>query len=376
MAHTPGQARRRRPMALEVPYRSIPDMFLKRVAASPNGQAFAVPTADDTGMTWLTWAQVGERATAIAAGLCSLGVGLEDRVAILSGTRLEWVLVDLGINCAGAATTTVYPTTEPEDAAYIVADSGSKVLVAENPKQAMKLAGTDTSVTHVVLIDGLADAAATPAQMTLAELETRGRAALGEDPGLIEKMVEGIAPDNVATLIYTSGTTGRPKGVQLLHYGWVWEGVAQQDLGLFEATDMQYLWLPLSHSFGKSLLCGILHVGVPTYVDGRVDKLVDMLAVVRPTLMCAAPRIFEKVYNRAVTAATGGGGAKARIFSWAVATGKERVALEQAGKPVGAGLRFRYGLAEKLVFSKIQERLGGRLRVIVSGSAPLSRQIA
>jgi long-chain acyl-CoA synthetase len=363
-------------MALEVPYRSIPDMFFRRVAATPNGQAFAVPTADDTGMTWMTWAQVGERATAIAAGLRELGVGLEDRVSILSGTRLEWVLVDLGINCAGAATTTVYPTTEPEDAAYIVADSGSKVLVAENPKQALKLSGTDTSVTHVVLIDGLADAGASPPQLTLAELEDRGRAALVQTPGLIEEVVKGIGPDNVATLIYTSGTTGRPKGVQLLHSGWTWEGVAQEDLGLFESSDLQYLWLPLSHSFGKSLLCGILHVGVPTYVDGRVDKLVDMLAVVKPTLMCAAPRIFEKVYNRTVTTALGGGGAKAKIFGWAVATGKQKVALEQAGKPVGALLKAKYALAEKLVFSKLQARLGGRLRVLVSGSAPLSHDIA
>jgi long-chain acyl-CoA synthetase len=363
-------------MALEVPYRSIPDMFLQRVTATPDGRAFAVPTADDTGMTWLTWRQVGDRAKAIAAGLHGLGVGLEDRVSILSGTRLEWVLADLGINLAGAATTTVYPTTEPEDAAYIVADSGSKVLVAENPKQALKLAGVDTSVTHVVLIDGLADAEAQPPQLTLAELEARGKAALEREPDLIVRLVDGIGPDNVATLIYTSGTTGRPKGVELLHGGWTWEGVAQESLGLFENTDLQYLWLPLSHSFGKSLLCGILHVGVPTYIDGRVDKLVDMLAVVQPTLMCAAPRIFEKVYNKTVTTALGDGGAKAKIFGWAVATGKRKVALEQAGKPVGRALKAQFALAEKLVFSKLQARLGGRLRVLVSGSAPLSRDIA
>jgi long-chain acyl-CoA synthetase len=363
-------------MDLEVPYRSIPDMFLRRVAATPNGRAFAVPTADDSAMTWLTWAEVGERAKNIAAGLRSLGVGLEDRVSILAGTRLEWVLVDLGINCAGAATTTVYPTTEPEDATYIVADSGSKVLVAENPQQALKLSGAETSVTHVVLLDGLADAQANPPQMTLAELEERGRAAIANEPGLIEKVVDGIGPDNIATLIYTSGTTGRPKGVQLLHGGWTWEGVAQADLGLFESSDLQYLWLPLSHSFGKTLLCGIIHVGVPTYVDGRVEKLVDMLAVVQPTLMCAAPRIFEKVYNRTVTTALGEGGAKAKIFGWAVATGKQKVALEQAGKPVGAFLKARYAVAEKLVFSKLQARLGGRLRVLVSGSAPLSHDIA
>jgi long-chain acyl-CoA synthetase len=363
-------------MVLEVPYRSIPDMFLKRVAATPNGQAFAVPNADDTGMVWHTWAQVGERAKAIAAGLRSLGVGLEDRVAIASNTRFEWVLADLGINCAGAATTTVYPSTEPEDAAFIVANSGSKVLVAENPKQALKIAGVDTSVTHVVLFDGAADAGATPPQLTLAELEQRGAAALRDNPTMVEEIVEGIGPDNLATLIYTSGTTGRPKGVELLHAGWTWEAVAQEDLGLFEESDLQYLWLPLSHSFGKTLLCSIVHVGLPTYVDGRVDKLVDMLAVVKPSLMCAAPRIFEKVYNKTVTTALAGGGAKAKIFGWAVATGKQKVALEQAGKPVPAALQLKYALAEKLVFSKLQNRLGGRLRVLVSGAAPLSRDIA
>ncbi|MCO8277357.1 long-chain fatty acid--CoA ligase [Actinoplanes sp. TRM 88003] len=363
-------------MALEVPYRSIPDMFFKRVAATPNGQAFAVPNADDSGMVWYTWAQVGERASAIAAGLRDLGVGLEDRVAILSGTRYEWVLADLGINAAGAATTTVYPTTEPEDASYIVANSGSKVLIAENAQQALKIAGVETDVTHVVLIDGLADASATPPQLTLAELEERGAAALRERPTLISEVVESIGPDNLATLIYTSGTTGRPKGVQLLHAGWTWEGVAQQGLGLFESTDLQYLWLPLSHSFGKTLLCGIIHVGVPTYVDGRVDKLVDMLSVVQPTLMCAAPRIFEKVYNKTVTTALAGGGAKAKIFHWAVATGKQKVALEQAGKPLPGALKLKFAVAEKLVFSKLQTRLGGRLRVLVSGSAPLSREIA
>ncbi|MEV7627410.1 long-chain fatty acid--CoA ligase [Actinoplanes sp. NPDC089786] len=363
-------------MATEVPYRSISDMFLQRVSATPNAKAFATPSADDSSVNWLTWAQVGARVKAIAAGLREIGVGLEDRVAILSSTRLEWVLVDFGINCAGGATTTVYPTTEPEDASYIVSDSGSKVLIAENPQQAMKIAGADTSVTQVVLIEGLADSGAQPPQITLAELEERGNAALAQKPTLIQDICDSIAPENVATLIYTSGTTGRPKGVELLHSGWTWEGVAQQNLGLFESTDLQYLWLPLSHSFGKTLLCGIVHVGVPTYVDGRVDKLIEMLSVVRPTLMCAAPRIFEKVYNRTVTTAIGGGGLKAKIFSWALATGKQKVALEQAGKPVPGFLNAKYGVAEKLVFSKIQERLGGRLRVLVSGSAPLSHDIA
>lgn len=364
-------------MALDVPYRSVPDMFLKRVADSPDRHAFAHPAQDDSGPVWLTWEQVGQRAKAIAAGLHGLGVGLEDPVAILANTRLEWVLADFGVMCAGGATTTVYPTTEPEDAVYILADSGSRVLFAENPAQAAKIAGAELpALTHVVLLDGAPDPAAGVPQLTLAELEERGAATLAAEPDLIDRLVAGIGPDHLATLIYTSGTTGRPKGVELLHGGWCWEGVAQAELGLLRVDDLQYLWLPLSHSFGKTLLCGATHVGLPTYVDGRVDKLVELLGVVRPTLMCGAPRVFEKVYNKAVTTAQSAGGAKAKIFAWGVSVGKEKVALEQAGKPVPAGLRLKYGLAEKLVFSKLQARLGGRMRVLVSGAAPLSQEIA
>ncbi|MGN9775675.1 AMP-dependent synthetase/ligase [Micromonospora sp. H33] len=363
-------------MALDVPYRSIPDMFLKRVAASPDRRAFGYPGPDDS-PAWLTWEQVAHRAKAIAAGLHGLGVGQEDPVAILANTRLEWVLADFGIMCAGGATTTVYPTTEPEDATYIIADSGSRVLFAENPAQAAKIAGAELPrLTHVVLFDGAADPAAAVPQLTLAELEEQGARALAAEPDLVDMLVAGIGPDHLATLIYTSGTTGRPKGVELLHGGWCWEGVAQAELGLLREDDLQYLWLPLSHSFGKTLLCGATHVGLPTYVDGRVDKLVELLAVVKPTLMCGAPRIFEKVYNKAVTTAQDAGGAKAKIFAWGVRVGKEKVALEQVGKPVPAGLKLKYAVAEKLVFSKLQARLGGQIRVLVSGAAPLSPEIA
>ncbi|MGN9890940.1 AMP-dependent synthetase/ligase [Micromonospora sp. L31] len=364
-------------MALDVPYRSIPDMFLKRVAASPDRHAFAHPGPDESGPVWLTWEQVGQRAKAVAAGLHALGVGQEDPVAILANTRLDWVIADFGIMCAGGATTTVYPTTEPEDAVYIIADSGSRVLFAENPAQAAKIADAELpALTHVVLFDGAVDPAAAVPQLTLAELEEQGAARLAAEPDLVERLVAPIGPEHLATLIYTSGTTGRPKGVELLHGGWCWEGVAQAEMGLLRDDDLQYLWLPLSHSFGKTLLCGATHVGLPTYVDGRIDKLVDLLGVVRPTLMCGAPRVFEKVYNKAVTTAQSAGGAKAKIFAWGVRVGKEKVALEQAGQPVPAGLKLKYALAEKLVFSKLQARLGGRMRVLVSGAAPLSKEIA
>jgi long-chain acyl-CoA synthetase len=364
-------------MTLEVPYRSIPDMLFRRVAATPDQRAFGYPAPDGSGPVWLTWAQTAARATAIAAGLRELGVDREDRVAIMANTRLEWILADLGILCAGGATTTVYPTTEAEDATYIVRDSGSTVVIAEDATQVAKLTSVDLpDVTHIVLIDGEPSPGATPPQLTLVELERRGTEALARDPDLISRVVETIAPEHLATLIYTSGTTGRPKGVELLHRGWCWEGVAQGDLQILLPEDLQYLWLPLSHSFGKSLLCGMIHVGLATYVDGRVDKLVDNLATVRPTLMCGAPRIYEKVYNRVVTTAQAAGGAKAKIFAWATRVGRQRVALEQAGRPVPGWLALRHRLATRLVFSKMQARLGGRIRVLVSGAAPLSREIA
>lgn len=351
-------------------------MFLQRVAATPDANALGGPGADDAPV-WFTWAQIGARAKAIAAGLTTLGISKEDRVAILANTRLDWVVADLGIMCAGAATTTVYPTTEPEGACYIVADSGSKVLIAENPEQAAKMDPASVpGLTHIVLIDGEASADASPAQLTIAELAKRGEEALAKQPDLVEKIVEGIHPDGLATLIYTSGTTGQPKGVELLHGGWCWQGVAQGDVGVLLPTDLQFLWLPLSHSFGKTLICGIIHVGVPTYVDGRIDKIVDNLGLIKPTLMCAAPRIFEKVYNRVVTQAQSAGGAKAKIFAWALRVGKQKVALEQKGMPVPSGLNFKYGIAAKLVFSKLQARLGGNIRYMVSGSAALSVPIA
>jgi long-chain acyl-CoA synthetase len=366
-------------MALDVPYKSIPHMFLKRVAASPDANAFGYPSGsgDSERVVWLTWAQVADRAKAIAAGLRKLGIGGEDRVAILANTRFEWVLADLGIMCAGGATTTVYPTTSADDAAYILGDSGSKVLFAEDEKQAAKIEGASLpALTHVILIDGAAKSGGAVPQMTLADLEKAGREVLAKEPDVITSMVDRIKPDHLATLIYTSGTTGRPKGVELLHAGWCWEGVAQAELGLLLPEDLQYLWLPLSHSFGKTLICGVIHVGLPTYVDGRVDKLVENLAKIRPTLMCAAPRVFEKVYNRAVTTAQSAGGAKAKIFAWAVRVGKEKVDREQEGKSISPGLKLRYAIANKLVFSKLQARLGGRIRVLVSGAAPLSREIA
>jgi long-chain acyl-CoA synthetase len=365
-------------MSLEVPYRSIPDMLAQRVAATPDIRALGFP-APRGGIGWLTWAEVGTRSDRIAAGLLGLGVEPEDRVAILAGTRVEWLLADLGVMSAGGATTTVYPTTEPEEAVFIIGDSESTVLIAENSDQAAKIDGADLPhLRQIVIIDGPlppAEPGGRPV-MSLADLEAKGAAALVADPELISRTVAEVRPEHLATLIYTSGTTGRPKGVELLHRGWCWEAVAQTQNELARPDDIQYLWLPLSHSFGKTLACSLVHAGMPTYVDGRIEKIVENLSLIRPTLMCAAPRIFEKVYNAAVGSATSAGGAKAKIFSWAVGVGRKANALRLDGKPVPAGLAVQHRIADKLVFAKLRARLGGRIRVLVSGAAPLSTEIA
>jgi len=365
----------------QLPFRSVPEMFLHRVAATPDTRALGGPAPDGRGEpVWSTWREVGDRARALGAGLHALGVRREHRVAIAATTRVEWVLADLGVMCAGGATTTVYPTTDAEDAVYILRDSGSSVLVAEDASQVAKIAGADLpDLLAVVLMDGEPGGVDVPAGvrvLTMAELERSGAEVLAERPVLIEELVAEVGPKDLATLIYTSGTTGRPKGVQLLHEAWVWEGYWQIEQGLMRSDDLHYLWLPLSHSFGKTLLCGMVQGAVTTYVDGRVDKIVENLGAIRPTLMCAAPRVFEKVYNRVATSARDAGGAKARIFSWAVDVGRRASAERLAGRAPGGVLAAQARVADRLVFSKLRTRLGGRIRVLVSGSAPLSVPVA
>jgi long-chain acyl-CoA synthetase len=188
--------------------------------------------------------------------------------------------------------------------------------------------------------------------------------------------VKAIQPDDLATLIYTSGTTGRPKGVRLRHSSWTYEGAAIDALRILSVEDLQFLWLPLSHSFGKVLLTAQLQIGFPTAVDGRVDKIVENLAVIRPTFMGAAPRIFEKAYARIVTMAKAQGGAKAKIFDWASGVGVRVSRLRRAGKPVPAATKVQHALADRLVYGKVRARFGGRVRFFISGSAALARDVA
>ncbi|MFD3497531.1 AMP-dependent synthetase/ligase [Streptomyces sp. NPDC058676] len=367
---------------------SVAAVFLDRVAATPDAEAYRYPVPPASGQgpdDWksLSWAQTAERVYAIAAGLIELGVQPEQRVALSSSTRVEWILADLGILCAGAATTTIYPQTNADESAFILSDSGSKVLFAENAEQLAKAREKRAELpdlTHVVVIDP--DGAETGDWvLTLTELEQRGAAYLEKNPDLIKEKVGAITKDQLATLIYTSGTTGRPKGVRLPHDNWAYMAKATAATGLISSEDVQYLWLPLAHVFGKVLTSGQIEVGHVTAVDGRVDKIIENLPVVQPTYMAAVPRIFEKVYNGVAAKARAGGGAKYKIFQWAAEVARDYAKVTQdnfrrtgtASAPFG--LSAKHKVADALVFAKIREAFGGNLRACVSGSAALSPEI-
>jgi long-chain acyl-CoA synthetase len=353
---------------------SVARMFFDRVEATPASEAFRFVSGE--GWASVSWGQVGERVRRLAAGLVALGVEPEQRVAVASATSYEWVLADLAIMCAGAATTTVYPTTTAEDVTFIVSDSQSRIVFAEDDVQVAKLRDNRAALGDVAKVVTFAGTPDDDWVISLDEIERLGTELIAQQPSTIDDRVAAITPDSLATLIYTSGTTGRPKGVRLRHSSWTYEGASVDAVDILHADDLQYLWLPLSHVFGKVLLTLPLQIGFPTAIDGRVDKIVDNLAVVRPTFMGAAPRIFEKAHARIVATGHAEGGVKAKIFDWAFDVGVKVSRARQAGRRPSALVLAQHAVADRLVFSKIRERFGGRLRFFISGSAALNRDVA
>ncbi len=353
-------------------FKTVPEVLLNRVSLTPNNTAFSYPAG--SGWKTVSWKEFGDQVKQIAMGLRALGVKAEQRVAILSGTRYEWVAADLGILCAAGATSTIYPSSLAEDCSYIVSDSGTVIAFAENEEQVKKLMSVKAqmpTLQKIVVFEG--KASGDGFVITLQELQELGKPSTQAE---FEAVTKEAKNDGIATLIYTSGTTGKPKGVILTHDCWVYEGEAINEMKLLVPEDVQFLWLPLAHSFGKVLESAQLAIGFHTAIDGRVDKIVENLGQVKPTFVAAVPRIFEKVYNKVVDGAKKGGGLKYSIFKWSIEVGKEVSKLRQAGQEPSGLLATKNAIAQKLVFSKLQDRFGGRLRYFVSGSAPLSREMA
>jgi long-chain acyl-CoA synthetase len=356
-------------------FRSVPELFQHRVKSTPNAEAISFRDESDAWATW-TWHDVADRVRSIACGLRSLGLQDEERCAILSGTRAEWILADLGVLSGGGATTTIYPSNTPAECAYILNDSDSNYVFAEDVTQLEKLLevrGELAGVRKVILIAG-----DHPSDwvVTLEKLMEEGDAWDEANGGQFQAISDAIGPESLATLIYTSGTTGKPKGVMLTHDCWVFEGETIEQLGLMMPSDKQFIFLPFAHSFAKVLEIMFIRVGVPTAIDGDLTRIVENLGEIRPTFMGAVPRIFEKVYNATIQAAKDGGPLKYRIFKWALRVGKRVSVLRQQGKPIGPILSLKHGVADRLVFSKLKAKLGGRIRYFISGGAPLAPEIA
>ena len=362
------------PTSYPEPAPSVARMFYDRVAATPHTEAFRFPAGEV--WTSVTWAQALETVKTLAAGLLALGIQPEQRVAIASNTRVEWLYADLAVMCAGAATTAVYPSTAVDDVAFILFDSGTRIVFAEDDTQIAKLRAQREhlpDIVRVVTFEGTSDG---DWVLGMADLEALGARYLAEHPSSVDDAVAAVRSEHLATLIYTSGTTGRPKGVELPHRCWTYLGAGAQALEILRPDDLLYLWLPLSHSFGKMLAAVQLQIGFPAAVDGRVDRIVENLAVVHPTIMAGPPRIFEKVHGKIVQTMAETGGVRSRLFTWGFDVGARTAAARADGRPMGRLLRLQSAVADRLVLAKIRDRLGGRMRFMISGSAALSPDIA
>jgi long-chain acyl-CoA synthetase len=356
-------------------FRSVADLWHHRIESTPDADAM---TCLRDGR-WVTesWSRCGDRVRAIANGLLAAGIGPEDRVCLWSETRFEWVITDLGILCSGGATTTIYPSSPDEDARFIMDHCEAVIVFCDTDARARKLLTLRDQiprVRRVVTFDG--HGGGDGWIVSLRDFEQEGRDFAERNPLAYDETRRAITPDRLATLIYTSGTTGVPKGVMLTHDSWVYEAEAVDALGLVTPADVHYLYLPLSHVFAKVLQIVFIRLGIPTVIDGDTDHLLAHLHETRPHFMGAVPRMFEKALARIHTQMRDSGRLKHGALEWAMKVGTEVSRVRQARRALGPLLRVQYKLADRLLFSKVRKRFGGRVRFMISGGAPLSREIA
>ena len=368
-------------------------LFRRRVHASGGRTALRYKEREGGAWRTLSWQDWDAASREIAAGLRERGVAPGDRVCLVAGTRVEWVLADVGIVMAGAVTVPIYQSNTAEQCEYIVADSGAKVVIAEDPYQLEKLAGHAAPLTVVLMAPvaqlerpdargrisvALADVpAGKHTVITLADLRAAGQAWLLAHPGQLEREWDAIQPDHVFTIVYTSGTTGPPKGVVLTHKNLAFECAAVSGLLHVGEDDEQLLFLPLAHIFAKILEWTSIENGSAIAFAEGIPKLIDNMKEVRPTFMGSVPRVYEKAYVK-IQASFAEKRKKAvagRLIDWALGVGRRCSQERQAGRTPTGLLAVQHRLADKLVFAKVKQTFGGRLRFFVSGGAPLAREI-
>jgi len=322
-----------------------------------------------------THAELVRRVTAISVGLRELGIRPGDRVAILSETRLEWAIADYACLCAQAADVPIYPTLTAKQTEYILNDSGAVGVFCSTAEQVAKTLEIKPHLPALKHVIAFEPAARRDGVRTLDELEATGQAAAARYPRVREEAL-AVSPDAIATLIYTSGTTGDPKGVILTHHNISSNVQAALQVMAISATDECLAMLPLSHVYERMVDYTLFRAGVIINYAESFDKVGPNLLEVRPTIVLSVPRLYEKVYARVLENALSGSAVKRKIFFWAKRVGEAWATCTLDGRPVPGWLAFRHRIADRLVFAKLRARTGGRIRFFISGSAPLSPEIA
>jgi long-chain acyl-CoA synthetase len=321
--------------------------------------------------------QLGDRVRRVALGLQELGLQPGDRVAILSENRPEWAIADYACLASGLTDVPFYPNLPAEQVPYLINDSGAVAIFCSNAAQSAKVAGIRASCPSLRYVIGFSTTKQPGEDLTLADLEAKGMAVdSATRQAQYRERALSVRPDDLATLIYTSGTTGDPKGVMLTHDNIYSNVMAAASVVPFEGRDSCLSFLPLSHIFER--MAGhylMMHTGTSIAYAESMDTVAFNLAEVRPSLVLSVPRLYEKMYARVLDNALSGGAVKAKIFFWARGVADRWADVKLAGGEPRGLLALQYALAQKLVFSKLQARTGGRLRYFVSGGAPLAPEI-
>jgi long-chain acyl-CoA synthetase len=325
----------------------------------------------------VSWAELARRARDVSDGLAALGVRPGDRVAVLGDTNLEWMIFDLGILGAGAIAATIYQSNQAEECRYILENSGARLVLCDSAAQVAKIRAVKERLPALEGIVRAQGAAADGYERTLADLEKLGQEWRRSNPRAHEERVARLGPSDVATLIYTSGTTGNPKGVVLTHGNWTYEAAAIEQIKVISADDVILLFLPMAHSFAKVIQAAWLATGCACAFVEALDKIMDNASEVRPTVMPAVPRIFEKAYNTVISKGFASPGLKGKLFRLAMESFDAYAEARTAGRTYSS---FGLVIGKRLVFPKLRaaldERFGGRMRFFVSGGAPLAPKIA
>jgi long-chain acyl-CoA synthetase len=322
-----------------------------------------------------------EQVRDLSLGLAALGMGPGDRVAVVSESRPEWMLTDLAVIAAGAVTVPIYPTLSASQARYILQDCGARIAVVSTRAQLQKIQEVRhqlPAIEAVILMDQEAGEPS-PSVLTFEDLMQRGHARMVAEWGTAREFREAarrVQPEHLATIIYTSGTTGEPKGVMLTHGALVANLLAGADALDVHEHDVALSFLPLSHAFERLVSYVYLLRGVSVIFAESFDTIGRDVAVVKPTIMTGVPRVYEKMHSRIFDKGQTGSAAKAALFRWAMGVAASRGRAVLSGRRAAPLLALQGAVADRLVFSRIREGVGGRIKYLVSGSAPLSISIA